>query len=94
LAVEVLTALGERDPAVRNAERRAGAALWPMTAEEGLPVCEAVDPALYFTGDPLVRPIALPALPKSRRGSNGSYESMPYGLGSCPDLSVRPDDLR
>jgi hypothetical protein len=46
LAVEVLTALGERDAAVRDAERRAGAALWPMTDEEGLPVCEAVDPAL------------------------------------------------
>jgi hypothetical protein len=48
LAVEVLTALDERDATVRDAERRAGAALWPMTDEEGLPVCEAVDPALQF----------------------------------------------
>jgi hypothetical protein len=44
--VEVLTALGERDASVRDAERRAGAALWPMTDEEGLLLCEAVDPAL------------------------------------------------
>lgn len=40
LAVEVLTALGERDGAVRNAERRAGEALRTMTVEEGLSVRE------------------------------------------------------
>ena len=34
LAVAVLTALGERDAAVRDAERRAGAALQTMTNDE------------------------------------------------------------
>jgi hypothetical protein len=43
LAVMVLTALGERDALVRVAERRAGRALWTMTADEGLSVREAVD---------------------------------------------------
>jgi hypothetical protein len=42
LAVEVLTALGERDAAVRDTERRAGVALQTMT-EEGLSVREAVE---------------------------------------------------
>jgi hypothetical protein len=36
LALEVLTALGERDGAVREAERRAGDALRTMTDDEGL----------------------------------------------------------
>jgi hypothetical protein len=36
LAVNVLTALGERDGAVRDAERRAGEALQTMTIDEGL----------------------------------------------------------
>ncbi|HET9565582.1 MAG TPA: hypothetical protein VFP27_14015 [Mycobacterium sp.] len=36
LAVEVMTALGERDGAVSDAERRACAALQTMTDEEGL----------------------------------------------------------
>ena len=43
LAVEVLTALGERDAVVRDAERRAGQALQTMTDDEGLSVREAVD---------------------------------------------------
>jgi hypothetical protein len=38
LAVAVLTALGEGDGAVRDAERRAGEALRTMTGEEGLSV--------------------------------------------------------
>jgi hypothetical protein len=42
LAVVVLTALGERDGAVRDAERRAGQALQMMTEDEGLSVREAV----------------------------------------------------
>jgi hypothetical protein len=40
LAVTVLTALGERDGAVRDAERRAGQALQMMTEDEGLSVRE------------------------------------------------------
>jgi hypothetical protein len=43
LAVAVLTALGERDGAVRDAERRAGQALATMTEDEGLSVREAVE---------------------------------------------------
>jgi hypothetical protein len=42
LAVNVLTALGERDGAVRDAERRAGEALQTMTIDEGLSLREAV----------------------------------------------------
>jgi hypothetical protein len=43
LAVAVLTALGERDGAVRDAEKRAAEALRTMTDEESLSVGEAVD---------------------------------------------------
>ena len=43
LAVAVLTALGERDALVRDAERRAGQALRTMTDHEGLSVREALD---------------------------------------------------
>ena len=42
LAANVLTALGERDGAVRDAERRAGEALQTMTIDEGLSPREAV----------------------------------------------------
>ena len=43
LAVEVLTAIGERDGAVWDAERRAGEALRTMTDDEGLSVRAAAD---------------------------------------------------
>jgi len=43
LAVQVLTAVGERDAAVASVERRAGAALAEMTEVEGLTMREAVD---------------------------------------------------
>jgi hypothetical protein len=39
----VVTALGERDGIVRDAERRAGQALLTMTDDEGLTLREAVD---------------------------------------------------
>ena len=42
-AIAVLTALGERDALVRDAERRAGQALLTMTDEEGLSLREAAD---------------------------------------------------
>ncbi len=41
--VAVLTALGERDGAVRDTERRAGDALQTVTSEEGLSLRQAVD---------------------------------------------------
>jgi hypothetical protein len=43
LAVEVLTALGERDQAIREAEQRAGCALLAMTVAEGLSAREAAN---------------------------------------------------
>ena len=43
LEVEVLTALGERDGLVLDAERRAGQALRTMTDEEGLSLREAAE---------------------------------------------------
>ena len=39
----MLTALGERDGAVRDTERRAGDALQTMTSEEGLSLRQAVE---------------------------------------------------
>jgi hypothetical protein len=39
----VLTALGERDALVRDAEQRAGQALRTMTGDEGLSLRDAVD---------------------------------------------------
>src|SRR5829696_10445934 len=43
LAVAVLTALGERDALVQDAERRAGQALRTMTNDEDLSLREAVE---------------------------------------------------
>jgi len=43
LAVAVLTALGEHDALVRDAEQRAGQALRTMTDDEGLSLREADD---------------------------------------------------
>jgi hypothetical protein len=43
LAVQVLTAIGERDAAIAEAEHRAGQALVAMTQDEGLTLREAVD---------------------------------------------------
>jgi molybdenum-dependent DNA-binding transcriptional regulator ModE len=43
LAGAVLTALGERDALVRDAERRAGQALRTITEDEGLSLREAVE---------------------------------------------------
>jgi hypothetical protein len=42
LAIEVLTALGERDATISATEQRAGAALQAMIIDEHLPVAEAV----------------------------------------------------
>jgi len=42
LAIEVLTALGERDATIAATERRASAALQAMTTGESLTVSEAV----------------------------------------------------
>src|SRR5215208_5098632 len=43
LAVDLLTALAERDALVRDTERRAGQALRTMTDDEGLSLREAVE---------------------------------------------------
>jgi hypothetical protein len=41
--VAVLSALGERDAAVRDTERRAGEALQPMTIDEGLSLRDSTE---------------------------------------------------
>jgi hypothetical protein len=67
LAVVVLTALGERDALVRDAERRAGQALRTMTGNEGLSVREALD---WCGSGVTVREIArLLRLDRSHQGS-------------------------
>jgi hypothetical protein len=43
LAVAVLTAIGERDSLIRNAERRAAQALRLMTDQEGLSIRDVVE---------------------------------------------------
>ena len=53
--VAVLTALGERDALVRDAERRAGQALRTMTEDEGLSLREAVE--WCGSGAPTVREV-------------------------------------
>lgn len=52
LTVQVLTAIGERDAAVAEAERRAGEALLEMTEREGLMLREAVE---WFDGQVSLR---------------------------------------
>jgi hypothetical protein len=54
LAVAVLTALGERDSLVRDAEQRAGQALRTMTEDEGLSLRET---AVWCGSDVTVREI-------------------------------------
>src|ERR687898_176943 len=54
LAVAVLTALGERDALVRDAERRAAQAVRTMIDDEGLSLREAVD----WCGRSLMPPVA------------------------------------
>jgi hypothetical protein len=66
LAVKVLTALGERDALIRDAERRAGQALQTMTDEEGLSLREAAD---WCGGGITVR--AITRLVRLDRGQQG-----------------------
>ena len=71
LAVAVLTALGERDALIRDAERRAGQALRTMTDNEGLSVREAVD---WCGGDLTVREITrLLRLDRSYQGARNEH---------------------
>ena len=53
LAVEVLTALGERAGAVQDVELRAGGALLAMSHDEGLSVREAVSRGQFSHSPPL-----------------------------------------
>jgi hypothetical protein len=52
LMVQVLTAVGERDAAIAEADRRAGEALREMTEREGLTLREAVE---WFDGQVSLR---------------------------------------
>ena len=62
LAVAVLTALGECEALVRDAERRAGQALRTMTEDEGLSVREAVK----WCGNGIWASMSEPAVPVGR----------------------------
>ena len=71
LAVAVLTALGERDALVRDAEQRAGQALRTMTDNEGLSVREALD---WCGSDVTVREITrLLRLDRSHQGGQNGH---------------------
>jgi hypothetical protein len=78
LAVEVLTAIGERDGAVWDAERRAGEALRTMTGDEGLSMRAAAD----WCGN------AITSREVTRLRSLAP--DTPSGAGCAPDVSVRP----
>jgi hypothetical protein len=65
LAVAVLTALGERDSLVRDAERRAAQALRLMTDQEGLSIRDVVEwrgGAITSGGDALATTVNDPRL--------------------------------
>jgi hypothetical protein len=64
LAIEVLTALGERDATIAAAEQRAGAALQAMITDESLTVSEAVQ-RVRRSNQP---PRSGPASPANRAG--------------------------
>jgi regulator of protease activity HflC (stomatin/prohibitin superfamily) len=85
LAVAVLTALGERDALIRDAERRAGQALRTMTEDEGLSVREAVD---WCGGDLTVREITrLRRLDGSDQGARDEHVGCaPGGRQGAPYL--------
>jgi|tagenome__1003787_1003787.scaffolds.fasta_scaffold19820601_2 hypothetical protein len=82
LAVAVLTAMGERDAAIGEADRRAGEALAAMTEDEGLTLREAVD----WCGDQVTvhEAMRLRRLGKDRPApGNGAT-----GGGAKPEASV------
>jgi hypothetical protein len=82
LAVAVLTALGERDALVREAERRAGQELRRMTDEEGLSLREAVD---WCGSGVTVREIArLLRLDGGHQGGRDGRMGMSSRLGAAP----------
>jgi hypothetical protein len=65
LAVTLLTALGERDSLVRDAERRAAQALRLMTDQEGLSIRDVVEwrgGAITSGGDALATTVNDPRL--------------------------------
>ena len=68
--VAVLTALGDRDGAVRDTERRAGDALQTMTSEEGLSLRQAVE--WWGSGALMVREVSrLRQLARDPPGGSG-----------------------
>ena len=65
LAIEVLTALGERDATIADTEQRAGAALQAMITDESLTVSEV----LQWCAGAKSATAKLPASPASRAGT-------------------------
>jgi hypothetical protein len=85
LAVAVLTALGERDSLVRDAERRAAQALRLMTDQEGLSIRDVVEwrgGAITSGGDALAA--------TGQRSATRAIAPRP-GVGQGEVLSGRPD---
>lgn len=89
LAVQVLTAVGERDVAVASAERRAGAALAELTEVEGLTMREAVD----WCGEQInVREATrLRQLVKETERESDESNGTGEGAGSGATAATRPD---
>jgi hypothetical protein len=86
LAVAVLTALGERDALVRDAERRAGQALRTMTDDEGLSVREAVE---WCGGGVTVREITrLLRLGGGHQDDRDGQAAGPAGRGAASHYSA------
>jgi hypothetical protein len=87
LAVAVLTALGERDALVRDAERRAVQALLTMTDEEGLSLREAVDwwQRRHNAGDG-------PATPPGARDAQRRQSTSAPPVNGAPHWPANDDD--
>ena len=83
LWVAVLTALGEQDALVRDAEQRAGQALRTMTDDEGLSLREAVE----WCGSGVTRRDNLVAA--ARRRSSGAVKTDASDDGRLGQLGAR-----
>ena len=88
LAVRVLVAVGERDAAVVDAERRAGQALREMTEDDGLSVREAVE----WCGDEIsTREAArLRRLVEDNRADGTGTPAQPRRAAGRPAGALRP----
>jgi hypothetical protein len=98
LAIEVLTALGERDATIAATEQRAAAALQAMIANESLTVSEAVQwcaGAISQREAARLRPLTAYATSSPRmtpRGPGARYQAVCRQVSSvCRLQSIRDD---